>query len=379
MKLEIIRDEAGYLALEPIWDKLLAKSYTHSPFQTWEYVNLWWQECRDSFQLCIGVVRDHEGQVQGIAPLVIGPGSHKSRRHLKHLGFMNGKGPLQGERLDFIVPEGRESEVTSVLVTIVSESRQLWDVVRLNKIPTESMNYAHIMSELRWAGSGMGVLNMTECRWTKLPEDWNEYAMLHSGNWRRKMRKRWEQLAEDHTLRRILAGKDIPVQVAIDRFFELHGMVYPEGVSSFLREECQRVHRKLMATWISDGRASLPMIELDGVIIAGIYCLHSQNETLQYQLGRDPQYARFGLGNLAMQWSFECAMNSGSSIYDLLPGDYPYKKEWCDRVRFVSDIECFNPLSLRGIIFRILRTLKRLLTCPAAPMAPAKADESEST
>jgi CelD/BcsL family acetyltransferase involved in cellulose biosynthesis len=379
MKLEIIRDEAGYLALEPAWDKLLAKSFTHSPFQTWEYVNLWWQECRDSFQLCIGVVRDHEGQVQGIAPLVIGPGSHKSRRHLKHLGFMNGKGPLQGERLDFIVPEGRESEVTSVLVTIVSESRQLWDVVRLNKIPTESMNYAHIMSELRWAGSGMGVLNMTECRWTKLPEDWNEYAMLHSGNWRRKMRKRWEQLAEDHTLRKILAGKDIPVQVAINRFFELHGMVYPEGVSSFLREECQRVHRKLMATWISDGRASLPMIELDGVIIAGIYCLHSQNETLQYQLGRDPQYARFGLGNLAMQWSFECAMNSGSSVYDLLPGDYPYKKEWCDRVRFVSDIECFNPLSLRGIIFRILRTLKRLLTRPAAPMAPAKADEPEST
>ncbi len=379
MKLEIIRDEAGYLALEPAWDKLLAKSFTHSPFQTWEYVNLWWQECRDSFQLCIGVVRDHEGQVQGIAPLVIGPGSHKSRRHLKHLGFMNGKGPLQGERLDFIVPEGRESEVTSVLVTIVSESRQLWDVVRLNKIPTESMNYAHIMSELRWAGSGMGVLNMTECRWTKLPEDWNEYAMLHSGNWRRKMRKRWEQLTEGHTLRKILAGKDIPVQVAINRFFELHGMVYPEGVSSFLREECQRVHRKLLTTWISDGRASLPMIELDGVIIAGIYCLHSQNETLQYQLGRDPQYSRFGLGNLAMQWSFECAMNSGSSIYDLLPGDYPYKKEWCDRVRFVSDIECFNPLSLKGIIFRILRTLKRLWTCPAAPMAPAKADEPEPT
>jgi CelD/BcsL family acetyltransferase involved in cellulose biosynthesis len=378
MKLEIIRDEAGYLALEPVWDKLLAKSFTHSPFQAWEYVNLWWQECRHSFELCIGVVRDHEGQVQGIAPLVLGPGSHKSRRHLKHLGFMNGKGPVQGERLDFIVPEGRESDVTSILVKIVSESRHLWDVVRLNKIPTESMNYAHIMAELRLAGSGMGVLNLTECRWAKLPEEWNEYALLHSGNWRRKMRKRWEQLSEGHTLRKVLAGKDLPAQTAIDRFFELHGMVYPEGVSSFLSEECQRVHRKIMATWILDGRASLPMIELDGVLIAGIYCLHSQNEALQYQLGRDPKYARFGLGNLAMQWSFECAMVAGSTAYDLLPGDYPYKREWCDRVRFVSDIECFNPLSLRGFIFRILRNIKRHLTRPNPTKTPPKADGSES-
>lgn len=377
MKLEIIRDEAGYLALEPFWDKLLAKSYTHSPFQSWEYVRLWWEECRSSFQLCIGVVRDHEGQVQGIAPLVIGPGSDGSRRHLKHLGFMNGKGALQGERLDFIVPEGRESEVTSVLVTIVSESRQLWDVVRLNKIPTESMNYAHIMAELRWAGSSMGVLNMTECRWTKLPENWNEYAMLHSGNWRRKMRKRWENLCAGHTMRKVIAGKDVPLTAAIDRFFELHSLVYPEGVSSFLREECQRVHRKLMASWILDGRASLPMIELDGQLIAGIYCLHSNKETLQYQLGRDPQYSRLGLGNLAMQWSFECAMESGSTTYDLLPGDYPYKKEWCERTRFVSDVECFNSLSLKGLIFRLLRSIKRHFTSSVTAKALPSAEDTE--
>jgi CelD/BcsL family acetyltransferase involved in cellulose biosynthesis len=364
VKLEIIRDEPGYLALEPFWDKLLAKSHTHSPFQAWDYVWLWWQECRDSFQLCIGVVRDHEGQVMGIAPLVIGPGSDKNRRHLKHLGFMNGKGPLQGERLDFIVPEGRESEVTSVLVTVVTESRHLWDVVRLNKIPTESMNYAHIMTELRWAGRSMGVLNMTECRWTKLPATWNEYSMLHSGNWRRKMRKRWEQLSEGHMVRKVLAGKDVPIELAIDRFFELHSMIYPEGVSSFLREQCQRLHRKLMSTWLLDGRATLCMIELDGKLIAGIYCLRSKTETLQYQLGRDPEYAKLGLGNLSMQWGLECAMESGSTVYDLLPGDYPYKREWCDRVRFVSDIECFNPLSLRAYTFRILRSFKRLISRP---------------
>ena len=75
MKLDIIRDEAGFAALEPVWDALLMQSSTHSPFQAWDYVRLWWAACRDEFQLCIGVVRDDEEQVVGIAPLVIGKGA----------------------------------------------------------------------------------------------------------------------------------------------------------------------------------------------------------------------------------------------------------------------------------------------------------------
>jgi CelD/BcsL family acetyltransferase involved in cellulose biosynthesis len=69
---------------------------------------------------------------------------------------------------------------------------------------------------------------------------------------------------------------------------------------------------------------------------------------------------------------------AGSTAYDLLPGDYPYKREWCDRVRFVSDIECFNRLSLKGFIFRILRTIKRHLTRSNSTKTPPKADDSES-
>jgi CelD/BcsL family acetyltransferase involved in cellulose biosynthesis len=80
-----------------------------------------------------------------------------------------------------------------------------------------------------------------------------------------------------------------------------------------------------------------------------------------------------------MQWSFECAMAAGSTVYDLLPGDYPYKREWCNRARFVSDIECFNSLSLKGLIFRILRRIKRQLTRPNLVKDPPETDDSETT
>lgn len=365
MKLDIIRDEAGFAALEPVWDALLNQSCTQSPFLAWDYVRFWWAACRAEFQLCIGVVRDDDEQVVGIAPLVIGKGADGSRQHLKHLGFINGMGEVQGERLDLIVLEGRESEVTPVLMTVATESRHLWDMVRLNKVPTESLNYSYLLSELRWAGSGTGVLNLTECRFITLPATWDEYAMRQSGNWRRKLRKRWENLSEGRQMRTLLAGKDCPAGPAIERFFELHRLHFPEGVSSFLREKSRRIHQQLMEKWLLDGRAMLPVIEMDGEIIAGIYCLKSKNDMLQYQLGWDPQYAKHGLGNLAMKWAVECSIAAGATRYDLLPGDYDYKRVWADDRRLVSDIECFHPHRPGAFLFRTLRTLKRRLARPA--------------
>lgn len=376
MKLDIIRDEAGFVALKPVWDELLMLSSTHSPFQAWDYIWLWWEECRADFQLCIGVVRDDESKIVGIAPLVIGKGADGTRQHLRHLGFMNGMGEVQGERLDLIVPAGLEGQVSPVLMTVVTESRHLWDVVRLNKLPTESLNYSYILSELRWAGSGTGVLNMTECRYIKLPTSWDEYALRQSGNWRRKMRKRWEQLNEGRTLRAIQVGKDTPAAASIERFFELHALHFPEGVSSFLREKSKRIHRRLMEQWLRDGRAVLSMIEADGEYIAGIYCLASGKEVLQYQLGWDPHYAKYGLGNLAMKWAVECSINSGATCYDLLPGDYEYKLQWCDDRRLVSDVECFHPYRLSAFMFRLLRSFKRRFA-KTAPAPQTISDFSE--
>lgn len=53
MKLEIVRDEAGFKALEPDWDRLLDASSTHTPFLAWDYVRLWWEICQKDYKLCI--------------------------------------------------------------------------------------------------------------------------------------------------------------------------------------------------------------------------------------------------------------------------------------------------------------------------------------
>src|SRR6218665_2437098 len=110
MTLDIVRDEAGFLALEPYWDKLLEQCNTCTPFLRWDWMRLWWAEFKTDFELVVVVVRDDVGVPLAIAPLTIGREHEGLRRHLRHLGFMSGFGFVQGERMDFLVPAGKEAK-----------------------------------------------------------------------------------------------------------------------------------------------------------------------------------------------------------------------------------------------------------------------------
>ena len=66
-------------------------------------------------------------------------------------------------------------------------------------------------------------------------------------------------------------------------------------------------------------------------------------------------------------------MARGIKELDFLPGDISYKREWADRVRYVFDIEAFNPLSVRALVFRFMRTFKRrFLPDPVGAAAEVK-------
>ena len=244
MRLEIIRNEQDLRALQPFWDPLLESSATPAPFLRWDWVDLWWAECAADHELAVGVVRDSADIPLAIAPLVIGRGSG-ARRHLRQLSFLNGIGSLQGERMDFMVPKEREAELTPVLCGLFQRLQTEWDVVRLNKVPAESPNYPILLQHLRAACRGAGVLNRAECRFLPLPKSWNDFETKQSGNWRRKMRKRWDTMMAEPGARLLQAGQDATSEVLMEEFLRLHALHWPAEVSSFLTESSQRLHRRL--------------------------------------------------------------------------------------------------------------------------------------
>jgi hypothetical protein len=377
MTLEILCGEAGFAALEPVWDRLLDSSATHSPFLAWDYIRLWWEECRTEYQLSIGVVRDEACQVIGIAPFVIGSDRGDSRHHLRHLGFMNGLGEVQGERMDLLVPAGREAEITPLLASVISQTSDSWDVVRLNKVPEDSPNFSFLLKEMQQVGASAGVLNRSGCRCFDMKPNWEDFEKSITGNFRRNLRRYWQHLFEKHEAEVII---QMEPSLSVEHFFRLHSMHWPDGVSSFLRASSRRLHEALIQKWIPTGRVLMPFILIDGVPVGSVYAICHREEMLIYQLGWDKRYASISMGNMGLRAAIHEAAQRRFRVGDFLPGEYRYKREWSSRIRFVCDLECFHPWHLRSVLFRALRAVKRRYAKTAPPpaeAAPATSTDSE--
>ncbi len=357
--LEIVRDEAGFHALQPFWDPLVEQMATRSPFVRWDWMSLWWEECRQEARLVIGVLRDAEGIPQAIAPLMLASEPDAMRKHLVTLTFLAGFGDAHGERLDLIVPAGREDELTPQLCRVFKMLQPECDNVRLNHLLEESPNRPHLLAALKDSFSAAGVLNRQITRYINLPASWEDYEARHGPKWRNAMRRHRRAFTAEHAGIATQEGERMTIDEKMKEFRALHAMQWAEGISSFITDASWRFHQRLAARWLPQQRAWMPLLEADGKVVAALYGFVEREQFFQYQSGWERSLAKLSPGKMVIRLAVDCCIQRGLKVYDMLPGDYEYKRLWCDGSRWLLDLEGFNPASWRATAFRALRTVRR--------------------
>lgn len=359
LTLDLVRDDAGFFALEPFWDTLVDQMAIRTPFVRWDWMRLWWEECGAGARLVLAVLRDAHGIPQAIAPLMLAREGDGARRHLVTLAFLGGFGSAHGERLDFIVPAGREDELTPRLCEAFALLRDECDLVRLNFLPQDSASTPHIFAALEGAFARVGVLNRHPSRVISLPSSWEEIEARHGANWRGNLRRSCRQFAGKHSGTTSQAGVSMPFDAAFTAFRHLHLENFPAGESTFATPVATRFHNRLAAEWLPAGRAILPMLASGGKMTAAAYGFIERGEFYLYQMGWDHSFARLSPGRMALRWSVVTAIGLGLDTYDMLAGDYAYKRQWSDSTRWLLDLEAHNPGSLRATLFNTLRAARR--------------------
>lgn len=357
--LEIVRDEVGFHALQPFWDPLVEQMATRSPFVRWDWMSLWWEECRQEARLVIGVLRDAEGIPQAIAPLMLASEPDAMRKHLVTLTFLAGFGDAHGERLDLIVPAGREDELTPQLCRVFKMLQPECDNVRLNHLLEESPNRPHLLAALKDSFSAAGVLNRQITRYINLPASWEDYEVRHGPKWRNAMRRHRRAFTAEHAGIATQEGERMTIDEKMKEFRALHAMQWAEGISSFITDASWRFHQRLAARWLPQQRAWMPLLEADGKVVAALYGFVEREQFFQYQSGWERSLAKLSPGKMVIRLAVDCCIQRGLKVYDMLPGDYEYKRQWCDGSRWLLDLEGFNPASWRATAFRALRTVRR--------------------
>ena len=357
--LEIVRSPQGFDALRPNWDTLVKQMAVPTPFMRWDWARRWWNHFAEGRRLAIGVLRDPDGTPLAIAPFVISRGDHSGRRCLKHLTWISGVGEVLGERMDLLVPKGREAELTPRLLQCIDQLQAEWDAVWLPAMPTDSPNLSFLKEALDRVGVGAQEVQRHACRFTPIPTDWAAYGAARSARWRRNLRNRWASLIDDHDGERCLSGREMPHGEALDHLARLHLLQWPNGGSNFMRPDSWAFHRELALECLEDGRALLTLLKADGRVVAAAYGLVKRGGFSLFQQGWDPDYKSLSIGNLGVHWSLEAAASQGLHTYDMLSGDSRYKAEWCPDLQHTVDLETFQPESLRAHLFRSVRSLSR--------------------
>ncbi|HYF37175.1 MAG TPA: GNAT family N-acetyltransferase [Prosthecobacter sp.] len=355
---EIVTTVEAFEALSVHWDVLVNQMAAPTPFLRWAWARRWVRQFSRHHRLAVGVLRGDCGVPLAIAPFAICRGKTPVRRWLRHLSWIGGLGEVSAERMDLIVPAGRERELTPRLLRCMDATRPQWDAVWLPAVPSDSPNLAAMEEALDRVGVGCEEIETSPCRYAALPTDGSGCDEHRSGRWRRNLRNRWRTFCDEHDGRRCLSSVDMPHEEALDHLARLHELQWPAGESNFLRPAAWQFHRGLGLEWLESGRALLPFLTAGDRVVAAAYGFMEGGAFSLYQQGWDPQFRHLSIGNLVIHWSLDLAAQKGVRTYDMLSGDSRYKAEWCPNLRHTVSLETFQPDRMRAQGVRVLRRVR---------------------
>ncbi len=71
LDITFVRDTQVFAALEKEWEDFYRDSPLSTPFQSWAWLFSWWESYGESYELRLVTVRNHEGLLVGIIPLML--------------------------------------------------------------------------------------------------------------------------------------------------------------------------------------------------------------------------------------------------------------------------------------------------------------------
>jgi CelD/BcsL family acetyltransferase involved in cellulose biosynthesis len=360
MKIKLIDRFADLRSYAAQWNDLLARTGSPSVFLTWEWIEPWWEVFGAKFDLAV-LFAEKDGRLVGIAPLMTGPLLKGTGGGLmRALMFVGQRGDTLAEYLDFIVEPGREAEVVEAFTEYLGGPlRRRWDALRLERVSGDSPNRGPLMASLRARGIDVRSRNDWPAPYLHLPESMDALLASKSPNFRQQYQRSVRRLSSLGKIRFLRAPKDIGLDAAMRILAGLNRERWQEEGESFRTERYHEFHTELARRLAGRGWLWLSVLTIDEEPAAARYDFVYGGKVWCMQGGWKPSYRNANLGTIMTGEVIDWAIRNGIREYDFLGGEDHYKRRWADAERTLSDIEAFNPGTLRGRFAPRLRSIKR--------------------
>lgn len=354
-----------FRALGCVWNELLLKMDFPIVFLTWEWIVTWWEHFGDGGRELVILLVCEDDDIKGILPLyaerVLLEDQWLSGRVLTLCGALD----LFPDHLDLIARPADAGECLQAILQFLHWEYRKWDVLRVPMVASSAQIAARLQAgTMRARQFDFDVEPASIAFFVHIDGAFEDYLGSLNGKLRYNLRSRAKKLYAKHDVRFVPVERE--ESAALDRLFALHRQrAASKGIASSLADARVYAFHQALAVRIRDqGWLSLRELRCEDAVIAASYNFDFVGRVFSYQKGFDPAWERFGPGSVLLSELIREAFANHMQEYNLLQGDEPYKGEWTQDYRVLSNVVIYNR-SLLGRTarkaYRVKKWIKRAL------------------
>lgn len=321
------------------WNRLVVSMRFPSPFCTWDWIYIWWQQFGRGHEL-IPLFIYQGNELRGILPLFRHRAAGVSRwLNAATLDYC-GATEVYPDHLDIICAPQDAPACVAAALDFLGSRVPAWAWARLPMLAQDS-DLLHALEAVR-GGLQVAIRRVSAAPYIALTGSFEDYLAGLRSKERYNIRSRRKKLLEDGKIR-YQAFAPAEFETALRTLFELHARrTDVKGIkSTFGRSSVFEFHRALLQR-LDPNDVVLRGLSGETGIIAALYGFRCGDRIFFYQIGYDPEWSWAHPGVVLISEAIREACATGCTEYNFLQGDEPYKHTFTHEARALFDCHIYN-------------------------------------
>jgi len=346
--VRVVETETEWALLQPRWNTLLERTSNSTVFQSFEYLQCWWQHFGGDRRLYIIVAE--RGDSLAIAPMQVvrSPWLGAKLPCLTFIGL-----PSELDRCVLMCPDS-EPDLRRAIVEFIATHRDDWDNITLYEQLPDSPFLIELADALRRNGYRVATIAGPESPATVISGSWADLLATRSSSFRKSIRRKTTQLSKIAPPRLEFLDAADAVLPALARYRAVEAASWkPDAKLGVAKSPAH------WAFWQDVTRrfASLQAVQFKFLTVgertvAGTFGLLWNRQFYSLHIAHDDDYAEYSPGVLLTALELEAAFARGDcDRFDFLGGFLANKDSWATTITPTVALYANRP-SLRGRLFQ---------------------------
>lgn len=330
--MPIVERAPDWASLEGVWNALVERSRSASPFLTREWLSRWWDVFGGGRTLVLLAARPRAGDaIEALAPLML-----TREGGIRTIRFI---GTGLSDSLDFIVSAGGGEDIRAFFAFLRREVSR-WDLVWLGDLIADEGVVRPIEEAAAGAGLKCRRITTTRAPYLTLEGGWNGFLDGKSPHFRRILKQKEDRASRDSgafTVERVRTDFGEPALDALEKIHRGSWKGAERAASPGGRREKEFLSR-VLRDFSARGWLDLRIGRVGGRPAAYQINFDFGDKVWIYNNAFNRDFAPLSLGTILMKRTIEDAFNEGRRECDFLRGDEAFKSDWTDKSREVVQL-----------------------------------------